>query len=140
MVFGSYWHAGARRVTWDPLVTGLRLDYVGLSGKPGWSGGSAWYGWYGPCARLGLVGLVRPWCTARPVWMVRPWGTARPGMAGTVLLHGSAPPSSVGKLEFLGTAGAWPTVFCVVHGSPLWLMTLPFLCQGGSWVLIPVVW
>ena len=78
MVFGSYWQAGAKRVTWDPLVTSLRLDYVGLSGKPGWSGGSAWYGWYGPSARLGPVGLVRPWCTARP------------GMDGTALVHGSA--------------------------------------------------
>ena len=58
-------------------------------------------------------------------------------MAGTVLLQGSAPPPSVGKLELLGTAGAWPTVCCVVHGSPLWLMTLPFRCQGVLGLLSP---
>ena len=90
-----------------------------LSGKAGWPvgrpdvdgtalvHGSAWCGWYGPGARLGPVWLVRPWCTARPL-----------------------PP--VGKLWFLGTASSWPTVVCVVHGSPLWLMALPFLYQVGS--------
>ena len=87
-------------IPWLRVYAWVALD---LSGKPGWSGGSARCGWYGPGARLG-------------------------------------PPPPVGKLGFLGTAGTWPTVVCVVHGPPLWLLALPFLCQVGSWVIIPVVW